>query len=48
MVRLEPLTFFSTTNFVDSKLWEIFVKFGYSEKATKLEKIFHVKFDVTE
>ena len=24
------------------------VKFGYSEKATKLEKIFHEKFDVTE
>ena len=24
------------------------VKFGYSEKATKLEKIFHLKFDVTE
>ena len=26
----------------------ILVKFGYSEKATKLEKIFHLKFDVTE
>ena len=25
-----------------------FVKFGYSEKATKFEKIFHLKFDVTE
>ena len=24
------------------------LKFGYSEKATKLEKIFHLKFDVTE
>ena len=24
------------------------LKFGYSEKATKFEKIFHVKFDVTE
>ena len=24
------------------------VKFGYSEKATKFEKIFHIKFDVTE
>ena len=22
--------------------------FGYSEKATKFEKIFHLKFDVTE
>ena len=24
------------------------VKFGYSEKATKFEKIFHLKFDITE
>ena len=24
------------------------IKFGYSEKATKFEKIFHLKFDVTE
>ena len=24
------------------------LKFGYSEKATKFEKIFHVKFDITE
>ena len=24
------------------------LKFGYSEKATKFEKIFHLKFDVTE
>ena len=24
------------------------VKFGYSEKATKFEKIFHLKFDVTD
>ena len=31
--------------------WEIFVsflKFGYSEKATKSEKIFHLKFDATQ
>ena len=26
----------------------ILLKFGYSEKATKFEKIFHLKFDVTE
>ena len=25
-----------------------FVKFGYSEKATKFEKIFHLKFDTTQ
>ena len=25
-----------------------FIKFGYSEKATKLEKIFHLKFDATQ
>ena len=24
------------------------LKFGYSEKATKLEKIFHLKFDATQ
>ena len=24
------------------------LKFGYSEKATKFEKIFHLKFDITE
>ena len=24
------------------------LKFGYSEKATNFEKIFHLKFDVTE
>ena len=24
------------------------LKFGYSEKATKFEKIYHLKFDVTE
>ena len=24
------------------------LKFGYSEKATKFEKIFHINFDVTE
>ena len=32
--------------------WDDFVihllKFGYSEKATKFEKIFHLKFDLTE
>jgi hypothetical protein len=25
-----------------------YIKFGYSEKATEFEKIFHLKFDVTE
>ena len=25
-----------------------FLKFGYSEKATKFEKIFHLKFDATQ
>ena len=28
-------------------LFSFLIKFGYSEKATKFEKIFHVKFDVT-
>ena len=27
-------------------LWD--VKFGYSEEATKFEKIFHLEFDITE
>ena len=27
---------------------ELILKFGYSEKATKFEKIYHLKFDVTE
>ena len=26
----------------------VYLKFGFSEKATKFEKIFHVKFNVTE
>ena len=26
----------------------ILIKFGYAEKATKFEKIFHLKFDITE
>ena len=26
----------------------LFIKFGYSEKATKFEKIFHLKFDATK
>ena len=28
-------------------IFDAYVKFGYSEKATKFEKIFHLKFDVT-
>ena len=27
---------------------KLLVKFGYSEKATKFEKIFHLKFDATK
>jgi hypothetical protein len=41
MIKISGLHFF----FYDTLE---FLKFGYSEKATKLEKIFHVKFDVTE
>ena len=26
----------------------VYLKFGYSEKATKFEKIFHLKFDATQ
>ena len=28
-------------------LEEEYIKFGYSKKATKFDKIFHLKFDVT-
>ena len=34
-------------NFMKSHL-NFSIKFGYSEKATKFEKIFHLKFDVTD
>ena len=27
---------------------EVFINFGYAEKATKFEKIFHIKLDVTK
>ena len=30
------------------KIFSFFVKFGHSEKNTKFEKIFHLKFDTTE
>ena len=33
----------------DPPVWpEIFLKFSLFEKGTKFEKIFHLKFDVTE
>ena len=32
----------------DPKRGSFIVKFGYSEKATKFEKIFHLKFDITQ
>ena len=35
-----------TVHKYSSQIW--FLKLGYSEKATKYEKIFHLKFDVTE
>ena len=28
--------------------WKDMLKYGYSEKATKFEKIFHLKFDATQ
>ena len=39
-VKVEPFAESSVSTFV--------VKFGYSEKASKFEKIFHLKFDITE
>ena len=40
-------TLFSFAN-LQRSYWSSVVKFGYSEKATQFEKIFHLKFDVTE
>ena len=37
-----------TIGYISSGNMALLLKFGYSEKATKFEKIFHVKFDVTE
>ena len=36
------------TFFIFYQLITAQIKFGYYEKATKFEKIFHLKFDVTE
>ena len=38
----------SNVVFINCPLVEIGLKFGYSEKATKFEKIFHLEVDVTE
>ena len=32
----------------DGFFWPFLIKLGYSEKATKFEKIFHLKFDATQ
>ena len=37
----------STDTFKNPKK-DVFVKLGYSEKATEFEKIFHLKFDATQ
>ena len=41
---------YSATYFVYQKCYDVLfgIKFGYSEKATKFEKIFHLKFDATQ
>ena len=43
-------SFFACKNCLIGALLESiwFLKFGYSEKATKFEKIFHLKFDATQ
>ena len=35
-------------NDLQNPTFQRYVKFGYSEKVTKYEKIFHLKFDATE
>ena len=37
-----------STEFCNYGVEILFLKFGYSEKATKFEKIFRVKFDITD
>ena len=49
ILKLEPLKRWNSFKIFFYKLelfWE--VKFGYSEKATKFEKIFHLKFEATQ
>ena len=47
MYIVHTLRFF-TTNWNKSRKNRLFtLKFGYSEKATKFEKIFHLEFDAT-
>ena len=38
----------STEDLIGQRVWSCAVKFGYSEKATKFEKMFHLKFDATQ
>ena len=47
--KIKEVAFHSlVSNKIPKNNWvELLVKFGYSEKATKFEKIFHVKFYVT-
>ena len=33
---------------VEKKVHSTYIKFGHYEKGTKFEKIFHLKFDITE
>ena len=44
-IKSKPVT---ENEFSNYKELSLTVKFGYSEKATKFEKIFHLKFDVTQ
>ena len=46
-IKKEP-TYFLILHTFSKKFGRIGVKFGYSKKATKFEKIFHLKFDVTQ
>ena len=46
--RITRLCEWEKTVLDEIRFSEQFLKFRYSEKATKFDKIFHLKFDVTE
>ena len=47
-IWFQNLFFLNLVCFFQVEIKKILLKFGYSEKATTFEKIFHLKFDVTE
>ena len=48
MIVINEHTCLTFLEFLPIILFSFHVKFGYSEKATKFEKVFHLKFDATQ